>query len=222
MPFFVGSPFAAAAPALAVMLLLSALEGQAAPRRVDPSRRAEAVDPASADTRAVLPGPIAPERAAAVQESRFPTAPSRWQGRTAPANGRRAAVTLEETREKTLIDSERIETTQRERETNRWSGQRARVSTQDDTFRTPATNRFQEKIGEAQAYPNAAITPAIQKRTSFDRVNRFVFRKNRDAAVTVTPAGQDASALPPSTSPSPSVSEATISVDSSAETGARD
>jgi hypothetical protein len=171
---------------LALAAFATLATAHAAPRNLDVSKRAPRV---STEERAVLPENRPLERNEVLMDRRVPT--ETIERKEALVGERRSNITLEETREKKFFSTpERREFEVIERKENRWQGRESRFSTREDAYRTQVATRFQDKIGEATPY-NGRVQPVIEKRTTFDRVNRFAFRRNGDQTPGVTAAGSE-------------------------------
>ena len=110
----------------------------------------------------------------------------------APQSGLRAAIAVQEAREKNVIerDSRRPETV--ERVMSGYNHRDAAISTDANTTKPPTVSRYQDGLSSATA-TNMARFPAVDRATNA-KINRFVFRRNpgegapaTDGA-TVTPA----------------------------------
>lgn len=186
----------------ALVALLSAVSLPAAPGRLDTSKRAARV---STEEKAILPGENkTPERNEVLMERRF-EAGDEFKKDSALVGERRSDIAIEENRDKKLFPTpERKEYETVERKESPWAGKQSRFSTTEDAYRSKVATRFQDKIGEASPF-SGDMKPVVSKRTTFDRVNRFAFRKNGDQAVTVTTAGseKDGRDISGSSAPSP-------------------
>jgi len=182
---------------LCLALLASPLSLSAAPGRLDTSRRADRV---STEQKAILPETKALERNEVVMDKRFQTASV--EKKEALVGQRQSSITVEESKPKELITPDRKTYDTIERKESPWTGKESRYSTTEDTYRTRVATRFQDKIGEASPFAKEA-KPAIKQRTTFDRINRFVFRKNGDQSVSVTTAGSERPAADASAQSSP-------------------
>lgn len=177
----------------AVGLTLAALAipplAAAGPGRMDVSKRSESV---STDDKAVLPENKPLERNEVLMDKRFDT--QTVERKDAIIGERRSAITVEEGREKKLfVTPDRKEYDVIERKESVWNGKQSRFSTSEDAYRSKVATRFQEKIGEASPVTRE-VKPAISQRTTFDKVNRFVFRKNGDQRIRVNAAGAEGAA----------------------------
>lgn len=175
---------------LAVGLTFAALAitsvAAAGPGRMDVSKRAASV---STDDKAVLPENKPLERNEVLMDKRFDT--QTVERKDAIIGERRSAITVEEGREKKLfVTPDRKEYDVIERKESVWSGKQSRFSTSEDAYRSKVATRFQDKIGEASPVTKE-VKPAISQRTTFDKVNRFVFRKNGDQRIRVNAAGTE-------------------------------
>jgi hypothetical protein len=184
---------------LAVFVTVPALD--AAPGRVDASKRAVQV---STEDQAVLPENKPIEQNEVVSEKRFRTQVKPKE--QAIVGERRSSVTTENSREKErFVTPEQKHYDVIDRKDSPWAGKQSRFSTSEDAYRSKVATRFQDKIGDAQSF-NGDMKPVITKRTTFDRVNRFAFRRNGDRPVTATSAGSDQMPSDISFSSNPAVS----------------
>lgn len=171
---------------------------QAAPSKLDVGKRAVRT---STETKAVLPENRPLERNEVLMDKRF-------EGETLPRKDaivgeRKSAIIVQESREKKTFaapDQKKFEVIERKEST--WNGKQSRFSTAEDGYRSKMAVRFQDKIGEATPITREVKTQA-SKRTTFDRVNRFVFRKNADQTVGVSTAGAETPAVDASRFSSP-------------------
>lgn len=173
----------------------------AAPGRVDANKRAIRV---TTEDKAVLPENKAIEQNEVVAEKRFDTQVNPKE--QAIVGERRSTVTTENSREKELfVTPEQKHYDVIDRKESPWAGKQSRYSTSEDAYRSKVATRFQDKIGDAQPF-NGDMKPVTTKRTTFDRVNRFAFRRNGDRPVTATPAGSEQLPADISFSSNPAVS----------------
>jgi hypothetical protein len=186
----IGYIFAVAATCVATL--------SAAPGTMDTTKRDESV---STEQKAVLPEAKAPERNDAVGDRRFDT--RQVEKKDAVIGERRSNVVVGETRPKrTFVGPERKTYEVIDRKENSWSGKMSRYSTSEDAYHSRTAIRFQDKISDASPTARNA-QPAVEKRTTFDRINRFVFHKNSDQKVAVTRAGSEKPAADASHASSP-------------------
>ncbi len=157
----------------------------AGPGRVDTTRRAARV---STEQKAVLPETKALERNEVLMDKRFQTSP--FEKKEALVGERQSPIAVEESRAKDLITPERKTYDQIDRKESPWAGKQSRYSTAEDAYRSRVATRFQDKIGDASPI-SQEVKPAVKQRTTFDRINRFAFRKNGDQGVSVTTAGSE-------------------------------
>jgi hypothetical protein len=161
---------------------------------VDAAQRNGPFAPATSVT---APKKDSPKTNETVQEKRFEK--STVEKQTAPIADRRAAIDMQEAREKSVRekDSRRPET--KEQPTSAFNHREAAISTQGDTTKPPMVAKYQDSLaaptpwGPGAAAGNTARFSTTDKGT-VAKVNRFVFRKNPadtsaalDGAV-VTPA----------------------------------
>lgn len=191
---------------LAVGLTLAALAtlvpAQAAPGRMDVSKRASRV---STEQKAVLPEAQPLERNEVLMDRRF-DAGEPFERKEALVGERRSSITVEESRDKTFFSTpEQKKYEVIERKESAWAGKKSRFSTSEDAYRSKVATRFQDKIGEATPF-NRNQQTVVSQETTFDKINRFAFRKNADQRVTVNVAGSEAA--PGDASKSTSLNEA--------------
>ncbi len=184
---------------LAVFATVPVLD--AAPGRVDASKRAPRV---STEDKAVLPENKPIEQNEIVSEKRFGT--EVMPKEQAIVGERRSTVTTENAREKELFATpEQKHYDVIDRKQSPWAGKQSRFSTSEDAYRSKVATRFQDKISDAQPF-NGDMKPVTTKRATFDRVNRFAFRRNGDRPVTAAPAGSEQLPADISLSSNPAVS----------------
>lgn len=171
---------------LTLAALATLVPAQAAPGRLDTSKRASRV---STDEKAILPENKPIVRNEVLMDKRFAT--GTYDKKEALVGERRSNISVEESREKKMFRTpERKEYDTIERKESTWSGKESRFSTAEDAYRSKTAVRFQDKIGEAMPFAGD-MKPVVSKRTTFDRLNRFAFRRNGDNAVSVTKAGSE-------------------------------
>jgi hypothetical protein len=170
---------------LTLAALATVASAFAAPGRMDTSKRASQV---STQERAILPENKPIERNEVLMDRRFSTEVR--DKKDALVGERRSSIAVEESRDKKFFSvPERKEPEQIERKDSRWSGKQSRYSTSEDTYNSKVALRFQEKIDDARPFVDSK--PSISKRTTFERINRFAFRRNNGDAVSVTTAGSE-------------------------------
>lgn len=171
---------------LTLAALATFVSAEAAPGRMDVGKRASRV---STDEKAVLPDAKPIERNEVLMDRRFST--DTVERKDALVGERRSNVTVEESREKKFFRTpERKEYETIDRKDSAWSDKESRFSTAEDGYRSKTAVRFQDKIGEAMPFAGD-VKPVVSKRTTFDRVNRFAFRRNSADGVSVTTAGSE-------------------------------
>lgn len=187
------------AAGLTLAALALPLVSLAAPARMDASKRAGSF---ATEQRAILPEKKPLEVNDVVGEKRFAT--EQIERKTAVVGDRRSDIAVTETREKTFFATPgRKEYEVIERKDSRWAGKSSRYSTSEDRFEGKFATRFQDRIGEASPL-SENVKPVVSKRTSFDRINRFAFRRNSEEGVSVTKAGAEQAPVDISGSSSPS------------------
>jgi hypothetical protein len=196
--------------ALSLLLVLSAVLplGLHAkdPSQIDATKQNTqlAPTPESADT------PLSPDRETNqrtffrndhVQEQRFRT-PELIERKDAAVGDRRAPIDMTEKREKTIIDRKDYPKPEvREREMFHRDGEKARIQPKGDMVKTyDKVSRYQSRMTDADTAA-AQRAPKLEKRTTFEKLNRFIFKRNAPGAtdgkpVVTTAAG--GSTPPPS------------------------
>lgn len=174
-------------PALPLFLILSAVLplGLRAkdPSNVDATKQNEqlAPTPANADT------PLAPSREANqrtffkndhVQEQRF-SVPDQIERKDAAVGDRRAPIDMKEKREKTIIDRKDYPKPEvREHQQYARDGEKARIQPSGDQVKEyDKVTKFQGRMTDASA-ASTQREVKLEKRTTFDKLNRFIFRRN--------------------------------------------
>jgi hypothetical protein len=183
-------------------VLASSVSLSAAPGRLNTTQRATRV---STEQKAALPETKAIERNEVLMDKRFQAAP--FEKKEALVGERQSSIAMAESRAKEMITPERKTYDTIDRKESPWAGKESRYSTADDAYRSRVATRFQDKIGDASPI-SQDVKPAVQQRTTFDRINRFAFRKNRDQGVSVTTAGSEAPAGDASAHSSPGAATA--------------
>lgn len=195
--------------ALPLFLVFSAVLAPTLPAK-DPANfdaSAQNVDlaptPANSDT------PLSPGREAnqrpffkneIVQEQRF-RAPEVIERKDAIVGERRAPIDMSETREKEIIDRKTYPKPEvRDHQVNRHDGEKSRIQPRGDMVKKYDTvTKYQDRMADAKT-ATALREPKFEKRTSFDKLNRFIFKRNGpgtpDGRPMVTPAGGGATPPP--------------------------
>jgi hypothetical protein len=167
------------------------------PARVDPAQRNTqlAPTPESADT------PLSPERESnqrtffrneVVQDQRF-NAPDKIERKDAAVGDKRAAIDMTEKREKTIVDRKDFPKPEvRERQINRHDGEKANIQPSGDMIKSyDKVTKYQSRMADADS-GQFQRQPTLEKRMSFDKLNRFIFRRNgpgsENGSAMVTPA----------------------------------
>jgi len=130
---------------------------------------------------------------------------------TAALADRRAPVDVSETREKTIVERKDapLATTPLERKDSPLNGQAARDQFQSATgaYRNAGTvaEKYQQGLREAES-ARARLQPDLGRQTTFDQLNRFVYKRNGPgteggAALVTAAGGGTATALPTSGGP---------------------
>lgn len=198
---------------LVVGLALAALATSAlfaAPGTVDTSKRA--IETSTEDKKAVLPDNKPIERNDVVSERRFENGTEVRTKENATVGETRSNIKVGEEKDKAIYPSpERKEYEVIERKDSKFNSKEGRFSTSEDAYRSKTAVRFQEKIGDASPI-TGEVTTTYSRRTTFDRINRFAFRKNGDQRVRVNAAGAEREAGDISDRSSVSISEPKVSV----------
>jgi hypothetical protein len=188
----------AAGLSLAACAVLVAPVASGAPGRLNAAKRATQV---STDQKAVLPDAKPIERNEVLMDKRVST--DTVAKKEALVGERRSTLAVTETRDKKIYSTpQRKEFDLIERQESPWAGKKSRFSTSDDAYRTEMATRFQDKISDASPVTRN-VQPVVNKRTTFDRINRFTFQKNSDQTVSVTAAGSEKPAADASSVSSP-------------------
>lgn len=130
---------------------------------------------------------------------------------TAPIADRRAPVDISETREKTIVERKDapLATTPLQRKDSALNGQTARDQFQSatGTYRNAGAvaEKYQQGLREAES-ARSRLQPDLGRLTTFDRLNRFVYKRNGPgteggAALVTAAGGGSATALPTSGGP---------------------
>lgn len=165
---------------------------EAAPRRLDMGKRATSFTPSPENAVSTEMRPL--EHAEVLQDKRA------LSGELLPRQDaiigeRRSPISVSETRPKQdYVLPENPEFPRKDLVRNDWGERRARISTSDSYARSRTAERFQSKINEAAPVARE-IRATIAKETTFDRINRFVFRKNASSGPTVQRAGSGQAAV---------------------------
>jgi hypothetical protein len=154
--------------------------------------------------------PFSPERDAnqrpiqrndGLQDRRF-TPTDKIQRQDAAVGDQRAPIDLRETRDKTIIERKDAPKPElKDRVLNRRDGEKAVIQPKGDQIKKyDMAERYQGRLKDAEAAA-AKRQPTFEKRTTFDKINRFVFKRNGpgtdDGKPMVTTAG-GGSTPPPS------------------------
>jgi hypothetical protein len=169
---------------------------------VDASKRNDqlAPTPDSSDT------PLSPQRETNqrtffrndhVQDQRFST-PDQIERKDAAVGDKRAPIDVTETREKTMVDRKDFPKPEvREREMNRHDGEKARIQPEGDQIRTfDKVTKYQSRMVDADNTKFRHQT-VLEKRTTFDKINRFIFRRNGPGSDEGKPVVTPAAGGPP-------------------------
>jgi len=138
----------------------------------------------------ITPGTKTPQVDSAVQDKRVETAT--FDKKSSPLSDRRAAIDVQEAREKNIreIDSHRPEL--REQTMSTLNHRESSIVTGGDSKKPELVSKYQDSLTSAST-SNMARFPATDRATA-GKINRFVFRKNAPDSATalggaaVTPA----------------------------------
>jgi len=133
-----------------------------------------------------------------VQNSRFST-PELRDKKLAPVGDRRAPFDVTETRDKNIVDRKDYPTPEiRDNKMSPDNGQLYRDQPKGDMVKKyDMVGKYQDRMTDA-ATAASQRQPKFEKRTTFDKINRFVFRRNGNpgegdnAVVTKAGGGADA------------------------------
>lgn len=170
-------------PLLVCLIALPLVASAKDPSQVDPAKKNEsyAPGPANADT------PVSPdrpenqkpvERNERVQDERV-RLPEKIERKEAPVAGREAPINVTETREKNIIDRKDFSTPEKkEYDKYRGDGERYRYQPEGDMVKNyDKVGKYQERMTSAT---EAASTtkPMLEKQSSFEKINKFLFKRN--------------------------------------------
>ncbi|MEY4490025.1 MAG: hypothetical protein RIQ79_2533 [Verrucomicrobiota bacterium] len=182
MNFTVGATFTVIASLATAMVWADT----AVPGGMDPAKRDDRL---STEQKAVLPEVKPLQRNEVLLDKRV--APPILTRKEATVGDRRSSIEVGETRDKKMFSTpERKNYEVIDRKESQWSGKMSRYSTADDAYRSRTAIRFQDKISDASPVSRTSQA-VVEKRTTFDRINRFVFQKNSDQSVSVFTAGSE-------------------------------
>jgi hypothetical protein len=127
----------------------------------------------------------------AVQDKRVETVTV--DKKSAAIGDRRAAISVEETRDKNVREKNSSRPEAVGQSTNQFNHREAAITTGGDTKRPPTVAKYQDSLTAASA-SNMARFPALDQATTA-KINRFIFRKNspEPSAKTTPPLTGDAS-----------------------------
>ena len=169
--------------------------------KVDASQRNTdmAPTPESADTR-LSPGREANQRPFLrndhLQDQRF-NAPEKIERKDAPVGERRAPIDLTEKREKKIIERKDFTKPEvRERELNRHDGEKSRIQPKGDQVKKYDTvSKYQSRMADADS-GQFQRKPSLEKRTTFEKLNRFIFKRNAPGSENGNPTVTTAASAP--------------------------
>lgn len=192
-----------ALPLLLTVAILSPLTAHAKdPSNVDASKQATQVAPGAdnVDNR-VSPGNENNQRTFIrndhVQEQRFST-PELIERKDAAVGDKRAPIDMKEKNEKTIVDRKEAPKPElKDHVTNRHDGEKSYIQPKDDQIKKYDTvTKYQDKLKDAETTASQR-QPKMEKRTTFEKVNRFIFKRNAPGAddgkpmVTTAGAGEN-------------------------------
>lgn len=171
------------------------------PSQVDPSKQNTtfAPTPENADT------PVSPTRESnqrpfvrneQVQDERF-RVPEKIDRKEAPVAERRSPIEVTETREKTVIDRKDFTTPDlKNYDKSRHDGERYRHQASGDDVKTyDKVGKYQDRMASATEAA-AHDKPIFEKKSSFEKINKFLFKRNgpgtEEGRPLVTTAGGEA------------------------------
>ena len=162
------------------------------PSKVDAAKRNEqlAPTPESADNR-LSPGRETNQRPFLrndhLQDQRF-SAPENIESKDAAVGEKRAPIDLTEKREKTIIQRKDFTKPEvRERELNRHDGEKSFIQPKGDQVKKYDTvSKYQSRMADADS-GQFQRKPSLEKRTTFEKLNRFIFKRNAPGSENGTP-----------------------------------
>lgn len=174
---------------LATVLASGPLIG--APNRADVSERSSV----TTEEKAVLPENKPLERNEVLMDQKVDK--KLYERKGALVGERRSSIEMKESKDKQMfVAPENKHYEKVERKESVWQGKTAsRFATGDNGYRSKSAIRFQDKIADASPVVDN-VKPVVSQRTTFDKVNRFAFRRNADP-VGVTAAGSGKAAATP-------------------------
>lgn len=134
-----------------------------------------------------------------LQEQRF-NAPDMIQRKDSELGSRRAPIDLTEKKDKTVVDRKKYpEMEIRDRELSPHDGEKSRIQPEgDQILKYGKADRFQNRMTDAETAA-AQRQPKLEKRTTFEKINRFIFKRNgpgtEDGEPMVKTAGGPAPAM---------------------------
>jgi hypothetical protein len=153
------------------------------PSQVDPSKQSTtfAPTPENADT-AVSPTRESNQRTFQrndqLEDQRF-RVPEQIDRKDAAVAGKESAIDVKEAREKSIIDRKDFSTPElNEYDKNRHDGERYRYQPEGDDVKTyDKVGKYQDRMTSAT---EAASTtkPIFEKKSSFEKINKFLFKRN--------------------------------------------
>jgi hypothetical protein len=128
-----------------------------------------------------------------VQNKRFEK--TTVEKKTAPLADRRAPISIEETREKSIREKDSRRPEKVEQPTSAFNHKPAAISTGTDTTKPPTVAKYQESFASATPWGPGAATGNTPRFSATDaattaKINRFVFRKNPDEKSVATEAAK--------------------------------
>lgn len=157
---------------LSILTLNGAMTARAADATtpVDYTQRNTPFAPAAG----VVPDKKTPETNATVQEKRVDK--TVLDKKPAAVGDRRAAIDVQETREKNIRDKDSRRPEKLDQPMSAYNHREASLSTATGTTKPPTVTKYQDSLTSASA-TNMARFPALDHATGA-KINRFVFRKN--------------------------------------------
>jgi hypothetical protein len=113
-----------------------------------------------------------------VQDQRF-SAPENIGRKDAAVGDKRAAIDITETREKNIVDRKDYPKPEvREREMNNHDGEKSSIQPKgDQVIAYDKVSKYQSRMADADS-GQFQRKPSLEKRTTFEKLNRFVFKRN--------------------------------------------
>jgi hypothetical protein len=131
-----------------------------------------------------------------LQDQRF-SAPENFERKEAIVGERRAPIDITETREKNIIERKDFTKPEvRDRELNRHDGEKSFIQPKGDQVKKYDTvSKYQSRMADADS-GQFQRKPSLEKRTTFEKLNRFIFKRNAPGSENGNPTVTTAASEP--------------------------